>query len=109
MLTAFQTVMLRVKQPVLKQKLKHLIELIVSVSLIRSHNQRKQSSLEGSQHAFSLNTDERTRLEPITTNLRSKFPNKQAVHQSSIKDNAKDIPTPYKPSFVLPPLQHIKN
>jgi hypothetical protein len=100
MLTAFQTVMLRVTQPVLKHQLKHVIELIVSVSLIRSHNQK------GARQAFSLNTDDRIRLEPIT---RSKFSKKQAAHQSSIKDNPTDIPTPYKTSIVLPPLQHIKN
>lgn len=100
MLTAFQTLMSRLTHPALKEKLKLVIQLIVSVSW------RKQP---GGVNSFTLNTAGHTRLEPIKTKLPSAIQKQQVKHHISLKDNAEDIPISYKSSIVLPPLQHIKN
>lgn len=97
LLTAFQTLMPRIKHHILNQKLKEVIQTIVSISLAR-----KNPLVDADEQQFNSNATRKHRLEPIRVKKRSGYPILQA-------DDTNGIPLTHKSSIVLPPLQKIGN
>lgn len=99
LLTAFQTLMSRIIQPALKQKLKELIQVIVSISMARKQPQ----NFEADEYCFPPNTIRTKRLEPLRVKKRSTYP-KSVIRQASDTNGIA-----LKSTIVLPPLQKIGN